>query len=80
MPDGKVLVTGGANAQSASLDSAELYDPISQTWKPTGNLQTGRIVHTVTLLAHGLPATDGQVLIVGGNSTSGTASSVELHN
>jgi hypothetical protein len=79
MPSGQVLVTGGSSLVDAFLSSAELYDPLAGTWSGTANLQTGRVVFTATLLAHGNPATDGKVLIVGGDGTAGTLSSVELH-
>jgi len=34
LPDGKVLVAGGWNL----LDSAELYDPATGRWNPTGSM------------------------------------------
>jgi type II secretory pathway component GspD/PulD (secretin) len=37
-----------------------LYDPVSGTWTTTGSLNTGRYVHTATLLPN------GHVLVVGG--------------
>jgi hypothetical protein len=80
MPSGQVLVTGGSNADTTSLSSAELYDPTTGKWTGTANLQTGRAVFTATLLAHGNPATDGKVLITGGDGATGTLSSVELHD
>ena len=42
LPNGKVLVAGGDDG-SASLASAELYDPASGTWTATGSLVTGRV-------------------------------------
>jgi N-acetylneuraminic acid mutarotase len=56
LPDGKVLVAGGAEL----LASAELYDPLSGTWTATGALATGRYGHSATLLR------DGRVLVAGG--------------
>jgi len=57
--DGRVLVAGGI-AQSQTLDSAELYDPITGTWRLTGKLSQVREGHTATLLM------DGRVLVAGG--------------
>jgi N-acetylneuraminic acid mutarotase len=55
LPSGKVLLTAGT--------SAELYDPVSRTWTPTGSLNDSRYGgHTATLLAN------GKVLVAGGIS------------
>src|SRR5262249_53304457 len=42
---------------------AELYDPLSNAWEPTGDLHEGRYEHTATLLP------DGRVLVAGGIGT-----------
>jgi hypothetical protein len=69
LPNGKVLVAGGfgspfapgANAQPV-LDSAELYDPATGVWTPTGSLNTRRALHTAILLPN------GKVLVAGGRT------------
>jgi len=80
LPNGKVLVVGGQFGFSAgdTTTSAELYDPITGTFSPTGSLGTKRSLHTATLLM------DGKVLIVGGTPfgccVSGTTASAELYD
>ncbi|MEX0630167.1 MAG: kelch repeat-containing protein [Chloroflexota bacterium] len=68
LPDGKVLVTGGIDSTVSvghAVAAAELYDPASGTWIPTGNMVQARVYDTATLLL------DGRVLVAGGSS-SGT--------
>jgi uncharacterized delta-60 repeat protein len=63
LPNGKVLVAGGAigNLASASyLSSAELYDPATETWTPTGAMHAKRSSPSMTLLK------TGKVLVAGG--------------
>jgi hypothetical protein len=61
LSDGRVLIAGGFSVQAdEALASAELYDPRSGTFSPTGQMATDRYYHTSTLLS------DGQVLIAGG--------------
>jgi hypothetical protein len=71
--NGKVLIAGGALAFSINGNrvsaSAELYDPATGTFAPTGSMTTPRFSHTATLLG------DGKVLIAGG-ITSGEAQSL----
>jgi hypothetical protein len=73
LPDGKVLVTGGEDADGA-LPSAELYDPNMGTWRPTGAMATARFGHTETLLG------DGTVLVAGGERAGLTLASAELYD
>ncbi len=72
LPNGKILVTGGAsNANgTGSLASAELYDPVAHTFSSTVNaMSTSRVDHTVTLLLN------GEVLVTGGYSDTTLAQS-----
>ncbi|TXK30941.1 IPTL-CTERM sorting domain-containing protein [Ottowia sp. GY511] len=59
LPNGKVLVAGGANA-SGDLVQAELYDPATGTWAPAAGMLAARSQHTATLLPN------GKVLMAGG--------------
>ncbi len=66
--DGKVLVAGGGPASWTGgaptfLAAAELYDPETGSFKPTGSMSTARESHTATRLK------DGRVLIAGGMDT-----------
>ena len=74
LPNGKVLIAGGGNCAgpacssgSLALTSAELYDPATGLFTPTGNLLTARNQHTATLLQN------GRVLIAGGKGSDNRA-------
>ncbi len=85
LPNGEVLIAGGVGSSYGTtggagppsnngLNSAELYNPQTGTWAPTGNMTTLRELHTVTLLPN------GKVLVAGGfNNASGTLKSAELY-
>jgi hypothetical protein len=79
LPNGKVLVAGGLQEDfpygyQFSLSSAELYDPATGTWSPTGSLAMDRVNHTGTLLPN------GKVLVAGGFGSHGTLASSELYD
>lgn len=61
--DGRVLIAGGkvflSNSDDDITDKAEIYDPKTDTFSPTGSLKHRRHNHTATLLE------DGMVLIAG---------------
>lgn len=74
--DGKVLVAGGSgNGKASGLhNSAELYDPTTESWSPTTRpLNHARRYHSATLLD------DGKVLVVGGRDSEGVLASAELY-
>ena len=77
LPNGKVLIAGGFKKvhtyEQVYFNSAELYDPKTRTFTPTGKLNVARCGHTATLLP------DGTVLIVGGGSDQPLASA-ELYD
>lgn len=78
LDDGRVLVSGGAtitDGVGAILRSAELYDPVSDTWSRTDDMTEDRGQHTSTLLP------DGRVLVAGGDGNNvGGLASAELYD
>ena len=73
--DRKVLVAGG-NDGSNLLATAELYNPATGTWTPTGPMHTARQFQAAVLL----PSPSGKVLVAGGNGLNGFLASAELYN
>jgi hypothetical protein len=82
LQDGRVLVAGGVgNCKGTTCDalaSAELFDPTTGKFSPTGSMTTGRASQTATLLQ------DGRVLVVGGehyaSSTLNALASAEIYD
>jgi hypothetical protein len=75
LQNGEVLFTGGENASFEALASADLYNPATGTFSPTGSMTTARQEATATLLPN------GGVLVAGGFDNTGTyLSSAELYN
>ena len=78
LPDGKVLIAGGRDSSNNFLSSAEIFDPATGLFTPTGSLATARSDMTATLLPN------GKVLIAGGNTQIGPISlaiaSTELYD
>jgi hypothetical protein len=70
-----VLVAGGWNdATQTTLASAELFDPKTGQFTPTGAMAQARYEHTATLLA------DGRVLLVGGMDQTDVLGPAELYD
>ena len=73
--NGKVLVAGGnGSGGTNSIASAEVYNPSTGSWSPTGSLNNGRADHTATLLS------SGKVLVAGGSGSNTTLNTSELYN
>jgi len=67
LPSGQVLLAGGESSPCPPCNttaSAQLYDPNSGRFQPTGSMSVERESHTATLLK------DGRVLILGGLRTA----------
>jgi hypothetical protein len=78
LPDGRVLIAGGEipapNMSEIALASAELYDPATGKFSPTGSMARDRAWDTATLLL------DGRVLVAGGQGDQESPSSAELYD
>ena len=64
LPDGRWLLSGGANETDKTLADAQLFDPATGQVTKAAPMATRRIAHTLTTLA------DGRVLAIGGFSDS----------
>jgi hypothetical protein len=60
LPDGRVLIAGGDDPDTG-LATADLHDPRTGSFRPTGSMTISRLFHTATLLP------DGWVLVAGGS-------------
>ena len=84
LPDGRVLAAGGRGDSAAdetdtihdyAVATAEVYDPATDRWSQTGDMNSSRSTHTAVLLA------DGTVLVVGGgNVKQHTLASAEVYD
>ena len=72
--DGRVLIVGGYTAPDTDTASAEIFDPITNTFSLTGSLNTARHDHTATLLP------DGRVLVIAGYGSGTWLSSAEIYD
>lgn len=68
LPDGSILVAGAdrtctppaPGCSMSSSSTAEVYDPMANTWMADANMAHGRAFHTATLIS------GGRVLVAGG--------------
>jgi hypothetical protein len=69
LADGRVLVVGGEGPDpmivASALESAEIWDPASERWTRTDDLEEAATEATATLLP------DGRVLFAGGHNPDG---------
>ncbi len=77
LADGSVLLAGGFDSRSTrnALSTAEIFDPATGSFAPTGSMQTARQFHTAALLP------GGKVLVAGGfvDTSGGAVASAELY-
>jgi hypothetical protein len=73
--NGLVLVAGGAGSESTVSSTAELYDPVAGTFTQTGNLLAPTAGATATFLSN----VQGEVLIAGGDGSSGPTTFAQLY-
>ena len=72
LDSGNVLVVGG-KSDTARLNSAELYDPVTETWVTKESMSSIRTLHSASLLGN------GKVLVVGGFDDNSDVTSAELY-
>ncbi len=75
LQNGQVLVAGGFTGSfvGTAISSAELYNPATNTWSSAGSLTVARARQAAVVLA------GGQVLVMGGENTTGALASAELY-
>ena len=79
LPDGKVLIVGGFSSVTGGgydggTDTAELYDPDTETFTRIGRMTAARSWHSATLL------NNGEVLIAGGGFPFPPLATAELYD
>ena len=74
LPNGKVLIAGGMRRNQDFYKSAELYDPATGKFQPTGDMHERRVGQIAVLL------TSGKVLIAGGWVGMDGTDSAELYD
>ncbi|NDI84735.1 Kelch repeat-containing protein [Undibacterium crateris] len=73
LPNGSVVVAGGFDLSGNPLDSVEIWNPTTSSWRLLAPMKTARFSHTASLLKN------GQVIFAGGWSSAETpTSSVEI--
>jgi outer membrane protein OmpA-like peptidoglycan-associated protein len=73
LPDGNVLVAGGTTG-TLTLDSAQVYDPVANSWSPVLHMAERRAYHTATALP------GGPILVAGGENNGTDLATAELYD
>ncbi len=75
LPNGNILVAGGKTTDAgAPVATAEVYNPVANSWSATGSMITAR--H----LAQAAPLPDGRILVVGGSNGASILSTAEVYD
>jgi WD40 repeat protein len=74
LPNGKVLIAGGMRRNQDFYSSAELFDPATGKFQPTGSMAIARVGHASVLLRN------GKVLVAGGWVGHDCTDSAELYD
>jgi hypothetical protein len=77
LDNGQVLAAGGyrqIGIIGGTIASADIYDPLTGVWTPTGTMRYARELHTGTKLP------SGQVLMAGGFSNNAILATAEVYN
>jgi hypothetical protein len=75
--NGKILAAGGyrqIGIVGGTIAAADVYDPLTGAWTPTGSMRYARELHSGTKLP------SGQVLMAGGFSNNAILATAELYN
>jgi|GEM_PF-1687601 len=72
--DGKILVTGGMDADGNVSASTEMYDPATDSWSDAGSLSHARSGHTATVMSN------DKVLVAGGSDSNGYVVDAEVYD
>lgn len=62
LPNDRILVAGGTDQTGAAVNTAEIYNALTNTWSQAANMGTARALATATALP------DGRVLVAGGQT------------
>ena len=82
LKDGRVLVAGGrklvideeGSRKINFVGTAEIYDPVGDTWTRVADMTAPRWAHT------GIELTDGTVIVVGGENDEGKIATAEVYD